>query len=409
MRLQTAASTGVISLLTLLCNPVSAHPQVGLEHAASHHAHLATRDIRTEVAPKNDDGERHDELKAPKGSKLTSLTVADGVEIAAFWSEDPKNDEAKHAYIMIHGRQRDGDAYWTTMNNILQSAIDAEYPGADDDAIVVAPQFFSKKLNSGQYSDSEMAWEDVNGWQAGDPAIHPEGTKLTSFDALDAIVEEFMDEDKYPSMQNITVVGHGGGAQLNVRYAVVAKTPSKGNAHIRYIHGDPSSAAYFTRNRAQSISSGEKLPDREDCEYYNHWRYGFHQFSGTADGLKTAEEYFKQYITRDVVSIVGYEDTDNSGDQLCMALMQGGSKRRDRNLIWWQYVNTLARTNEDLTGFPATFDDMPDWSYLSNNQISMRLSVVEGAGHDAEDVFSSKEGRGALFSTDVPMGWRPEA
>ena len=331
------------------------------------------------------------------------------MEIAAFWSEDPKNDEAKHAYIMIHGRQRDGDAYWTTMNNILQSAIDAEYPGADDDAIVVAPQFFSKRLNSGQYSDSEMAWEDVNGWQAGDPATHPEGTKLTSFDALDAIVEEFMDEDKYPSMQNITVVGHGGGAQLNVRYAVVAKTPSRGNAHIRYIHGDPSTAAYFTRNRAQSISSGEKLPDREDCEYYNHWRYGFHEFSGTADGLKTAEEYFQQYITRDVVSIVGYEDTDDSGDQLCMALMQGGSKRRDRNLIWWQYVNTLARTNEDLTGFPATFDDMPDWSYLSNNQISMRLSVVEGAGHDAEDVFSSKEGRGALFSADVPIGWRPEA
>lgn len=409
MRLQTAASTGVLSLLTLFSNPVSAHPQVGLEHATSHHPHVVARDIRTHVAPKNHDGERHDELKAPKGSKLTSLTVADGVEIAAFWSEDPKNDEAKHAYIMIHGRQRDGDAYWTTMNNILQAAIDADTPGADDDAIVVAPQFFSKKLNAGQYSDSEMAWEDVNAWQAGDPASHPEGTKLTSFDALDAIVEEFMDEDKYPSMQNITVVGHGGGAQLNVRYAVVAKTPSKGNAHIRYIHGDPSSAAYFTRNRAQSISSGEKLPDREDCEYYNHWRYGFHEFGGTADGLKTAEEYFKQYITRDVVSIVGYEDTEASGDQLCMALMQGGSKRRDRNLIWWQYVNTLARTNEDLTGFPATFDDMPDWSYLSNNQISMRLSVVEGAGHDAEDVFSSKEGRGALFSADVPIGWRPEA
>jgi hypothetical protein len=409
MRLQTAASTGVLSLLTLLGNSVSAHPQVGLEHVATHHAHLAERDIRTEIAPKNNDGERHDELKAPKGSKLTSLTVADGVEIAAFWSEDPKNDEAKHAYIMIHGRQRDGDAYWTTMNNILQSALDAEYPGADDDAIVVAPQFFSKKLNSGQYSDTEMAWEDVNGWQAGDPAIHPEGTKLTSFDALDAIVEEFMDEDKYPSMQNITVVGHGGGGQLNVRYAVVAKTPSKGNAHIRYIHGDPSSAAYFTRNRAQSISTGEKLPDREDCEYYNHWRYGFHQFTGTADGLKTAEEYFQQYITRDVVSIVGYEDTDASGDQLCMALMQGGSKRRDRNLVWWQYINTLARTAEDLTGFPATFDDMPDWSHLSNNQVSLRLSVVEGAGHDAEDVFSSKEGRAALFSPDVPTGWRPEA
>lgn len=409
MRLQTAASTGVVSLLTLLSSPVSAHPQVGLEHAASHHAHVAERDIRTQVAPDNNEGERHDELKAPKGSKLTTLPVGDGVEIAAFWSEDAKNDEAKHAFIMIHGKMRDGDGYWTTMNDILKSATDANYPGADDEAIVVAPQFFSKKYNSGQYADDVMAWDDVNGWQAGDPAIHPEGTKLTSFDALDALVEEFMDEDKYPNMKNITVVGHGGGAQLNVRYAAVAKTPSKGNAHIRYIHGDPSSAAYFTRNRAQSISSGEKLPDRDHCEYYNHWRYGFDQFNGTADGLKTAKEYFQQYISRDVVSIVGYEDTDSSGDQLCMALMQGGSKRRDRNLVWWQYINTLARTNEDVTGFPATFDDMPDWSDVSNNEISMRLSVVEGAGHDAEAVFSSKEGRAALFAADVPTGWRPDA
>jgi hypothetical protein len=89
--------------------------------------------------------------------------------------------------------------------------------------------------------------------------------------------------------------------------------------------------------------------------------------------------------------------------------MQGGSKRRDRNLVWWQYVNMLARTNEDLTGFPATFEELPDWSDVSNNQISMRLSVVEGAGHDAEAVFSSKEGRASLFAVDVPTGWRPEA
>jgi hypothetical protein len=189
---------------------------------------------------------------------------------------------------------------------------------------------------------------------------------------------------------------------------MVAKTPAKGNAHIRYIHGDPSTAAYFTRNRAQKISSGEELPSRDDCDYYNTWRYGFDEFYGTADGLKTAKEYFQQYITRDVVSIVGYDDTDESGDQLCAALMQGGMKRRDRNLVWWQYVNTLARTNENVTGFPATFDDLPDYSDVSHNQISMRLTVVEDAGHDAGDVFSGEEGRAALFAVDVPVGWRPD-
>lgn len=417
MKLQTAASTGVLSLFTIitaLSGTVAARSQVG-KHASFHHAstnsHVAARDVRQKYDgdKNNNEGEAHGDIKAPKGSKFTSHPVgSDGEEIAAYWSEDPKNDEVKHAFIMIHGKLRDGDDYWTTMNNILKSAVDANYPGADDEAIIVAPQFFSEKLNAGQYSKDVMAWEDVNAWQAGDPASHPKGTKLTSFDALDALVEEFMDEDKYPSMKNITVVGHGGGGQLNVRYAMVAKTPAKGNAHIRYIHGDPSTAAYFTRNRAQKISSGEELPSRDDCDYYNTWRYGFDEFYGTADGLKTAKEYFQQYITRDVVSIVGYDDVDESGDQLCAALMQGGMKRRDRNLIWWQYVNTLARTNENVTGFPATFDDLPDYSDVSHNQISMRLTVVEGAGHDAEDVFSGEEGRAALFAIDVPVGWRPD-
>jgi hypothetical protein len=414
MKLQTAASTGVLSLLSVITTfstPVLAHSQAD-KHSSFHRAtHVGTRDIRQKYDgdQSNTEGEAHGDINAPKGSKFTSLPVgSDGEEIATYWSENPKNDEVKHAFIMIHGKLRDGDDYWTTMNNILQSAIDANYPGADDDAVIVAPQFFSEKLNSGQYSSDMMAWEDVNAWQAGDPASHPSGTKLTSFDALDALVEEFMDEDKYPSMKNITVVGHGGGGQLNVRYAMVAKTPSKGNAHIRYIHGDPSSAAYFTRNRAQKISSGEELPSRDDCDYYNTWRYGFDEFYGTADGLKTAQEYFKQYISRDVVSIVGYDDTEEGGDTLCAARMQGGTKRRDRNLIWWQYVNTLAQTNENVTGFPATFDDMPDWSDVSNKQINMRLTVVEGAGHDAEAVFSGKEGRATLFDVDVPVGWRPD-
>jgi pimeloyl-ACP methyl ester carboxylesterase len=76
---------------------------------------------------------------------------------------------------------------------------------------------------SQQYSANELAWGDTNAWQAGDIANHPTGTQLTSFDALDALVDEFSDLTKYPAMKNITVVGHGGGGQLNQRYAMVAK------------------------------------------------------------------------------------------------------------------------------------------------------------------------------------------
>ncbi|PWN36011.1 uncharacterized protein FA14DRAFT_121960 [Meira miltonrushii] len=371
---------------------------------------LRSRDASTLMSRgKNNEGEDHKPIVAPSGSIFTSLPIGStGQEVPAFWTVNPNNSSAKHAYIMIHGKLRNGGDYWTTMNNILQESAKANVPGASDSAIVVAPQFFSKKYNSGEYTSKMLAFADVNGWQAGDPAIYPPGTKLTSFDALDALVDEFMNQSKYPNLQNITVVGHGGGGQLNQRYAMVAKNPKSTTPHIRYIHGDPSSCAYFTKNRPMKMSDGDKLPSRKSCKYYNTWRYGFDNFTGTADGLKTPKQYFQQYITRDVISIVGYQDVLANGDNYCMAQMQGGSKRRDRNLSWWQYVNTLARTNEDLKGFPATYGKLPDWSDISHNQIKLRLSVVENASHSAEEVFSSQEGRSALFSNDVLPGWRPQ-
>lgn len=156
------------------------------------------------------------------------------------------------------------------------------------------------------------------------------------------------------------------------------------------------------------MSDGDALPSKSSCQYYNTWRYGFDNFTGTSSGLESVQDYFKQYISRDIISIVGYQDTDASGDTYCMAEMQGGTKRRDRNLAWWQYINTLAKTDEDLAGFPATFGNLPDWSNISNNEIHLQLVVVESADHNADEVFASSEGQAALFSSSkMPTGWRP--
>lgn len=258
-----------------------------------------------------------------------------------------------------------------------------------------------------QYSSDQLAWGDTNAWQTNDVATHPAGTNSTSFDALDVLVDEFANATRYPLMKNVTVVGHGGGGQMVQRYAMAAKD-SPSNIHVRYIHGDPSTCAYFTDHRPLSISNGTVIPSKDNCTYYDWWRYGFKNFTGTAEGLKTPQQYFQQYITRDVISLVGYEDTAVDGDTTCMGNIQGGTKRRDRNLAWWQYVNTLARTREDLVGFPATFGKLPDWSAISGNSIDLQLVVIKHADHNATEVFESKDGMATLFSGDrMPEGWRP--
>lgn len=113
-------------------------------------------------------------------------------------------------YHLIQGKNRDGGNYYWIAQNALSNAVAANYPGADEaSTILAAPEFFSEKYNSGEYTDSELAWGDVNAWQAGDTATHPQGTTSTAFDALDAIMEAFANKTVYPNLNNLTFVGHG--------------------------------------------------------------------------------------------------------------------------------------------------------------------------------------------------------
>ncbi|KAJ1022554.1 hypothetical protein NDA16_003543 [Ustilago loliicola] len=377
-------------------------------------AHLSRRDASTDTAAREGTPlgyEVHTKPRAPSGSRLTSIPVGDSSHVlAAYWTRNPKNSAAKQAFIMIHGRNRNGNDYWTTMDTILSSAIKDNYPSADPNAIIVAPQFYSEKLNKGQYKKHELAWDDINAWQAGEAAIHPSRAKETSFDALDALFDHFSNTTAYPSLEELVFVGHGGGGQLINRYGIVAKDMSSDALTVRFIAGDPSSSAYFTEHRPTTDPS---IASKASCPLYNTWRYGFDNFTGTLDRLKTPQEYFAQNVVRDVRYIVSYDDTAVSGDQYCMAILQGGVARRDRNLAWWKYINLLARTTEDVSGLPGnlTKDDLPDWSNLSGGKLAHTLTVIEGATHDANAVFGSTQGRTVLFEKsqeNVARGWRPK-
>lgn len=349
----------------------------------------------------------HGRITPPEGAELASIKLndKDKPKLAVFISDKVEKRRVEHAFIIIHGKLRDGDYYWETMDKVVKRAQEVNYPGATRESVIIAPQLFSTVFNSGQYTARQLAWGDLNAWQAGSVATHPSGTNFSSMDALDALLGDVSDRSKYPNMKNVTIVGHGGGGQLVQRYAAVGKDPP---AHIsvRYIHGDASSCAYFTTDRP--IMKDESTAPSA-CEFYNTWRYGFDQFPGTIDGRKSPKEYFRQYITRDVISMVGYRDVKSNGDTSCMARAQGGNKRRDRNLVWYRYINTLARTSEDLHGFPGRFGNLPDWSSVSNGSVSLRLSVVEDADHDVAEVLQSKNGLSALFSDgEVYAGWRPK-
>ncbi|CAI7636525.1 unnamed protein product [Penicillium glandicola] len=353
-----------------------------------------------------EDGEDHGDIGVPDGAEFKSFSVNDNgtEEIAGFISKDLDDETVEHLFIVLHGRLRNGNGYWRMLNNAIKKARDDNFTGTDRKMAVLAPQFFSTKYNSGQYKKNQLAWDDLNAWQPGAQANHPANTTLTSLDVLDGLVKIHSNKEQYPNLKNVTVVGHGGGGQLAQRYSALGNDPPD-NVHVRYIHGDPSSCMYFTEDRP--ILSDTDV-SKATCHSYNIWRYGFDQFPGTGGKRMTPKEYFTQYIGRDVVSIVGLQDTGSAGDTSCMGRMQGGQNRRARNLIWYRYINTLARTGEDVDAFPGSFEDLPDWSDAVDGKSHLRLVVVEDVAHNAEKLFRGDLGRGALFHDyNIDGGWRP--
>ncbi|KAM4063913.1 putative transmembrane protein [Hirsutella rhossiliensis] len=352
------------------------------------------------------------------GSEFVSLRIGHGPRAEAlgvYRSTGRASRQTRHAYIIVHGKDRDAARYWERMRRGIERARQRGFPGAGAEAgaasLVLAPLFFSAVQTPGQYRRRELAWcgKELEGWQGGAQAAHPPGTRLTAFDALDGLLAHLADRRIYPHLTNVTLTGHSAGAQLVQRYAAVGRDPPP-HLYVRYIHASESKYAYFTADRPRL--AGHALPSKAACQRYDAWPYGFERLPHTRGGIdkQSAQHYFRQYATRDVVSIVGYRDVKNHGDQTCMARIQGGHARRSRSLVWYRYVNSLARTGEDLTGFPGRFVDLPDWSYLTNGTVSLRIVVIKSIGHSSRFLLRSKAARPALFGngTFASPSWRPE-
>ena len=337
-------------------------------------------------------------LPMPSGAELTSIDMGSNASLAAYWTADEKKDKVTHTIVVIHGARRDADVYWSTINDALQ----ARYGSGNSNVTVVAPIFFSAKLNKKQYTSRQLAWGEVNSWQPGEGSIHPSGVRISSYKAIEILFNHLADKKVYPNMRNVTLVGHSGGAQLVSRVATVV--PTLPDLYFRFVVADPSSNPYFTPDRP--VVDGAQDP--KECSLFNSWRYGFENFTVPEYKKREPLEHFLSYVKRDVVHLNGALDTVANGDQECMAILQGGPLRIVRNLVWWKYLNLLAGTTSKLDLFPGKFSHLPDWSEAAQGEIRSRLSVIPDMEHD-NTILSSPQGQSTIFDDDnITTGWLPD-
>jgi pimeloyl-ACP methyl ester carboxylesterase len=273
------------------------------------------------------------------------------------------------AVVTIHGIERNVTAARTVAENALGAArVDP------NGVLLIEPQFLDEvDLQAHSVADSVLRWSRT-GWENGQDASGP--VPISSFAALDAILAQLADRRRFPALARVVVAGHSGGGQLVQRYAAAGHggtALAAAGVSIRYVIANPSSYLYFTADRP----SGKFFPafDPAACPTFNHWRYGLEDPPPYLAGADAAA-LERDYVGRDIVYLLGTEDTDPHHptlDTSCGA-EEEGPYRLLRGLGYVQYLEQRHKTG-----------------------LAHRVMLVKGVGHDAKRMFESACGIAAVY------------
>jgi pimeloyl-ACP methyl ester carboxylesterase len=297
--------------------------------------------------------------------RLTVATTAGSGLLRIFLSADwtQPREEVTRVVVIFHGAGRNAVGYFKTA---LKARELAGEQGVG--AMIIAPHFLeTADLERNPPADAKalLRWKPSR-WKHGWPASAP--APLSSFDAIDAIVDRLADRTIFPKLGQVVLAGHSAGGQILQRYAVVGPGAPKLSAlgiHVRYVVANPSSYAYFSKDRPG--------PSKW-CSGVNDWGYGMNKRPPYA-AKGTPGDFERAYVGRDIVYLLGAEDIHPSGEDIdtsCAAEAQGEC-RLDRGHAYFVYMQER------------------------NPGITHRLHEVPDAGHSAGEMFKSECGVGVLF------------
>ena len=284
------------------------------------------------------------------------------------------------AVIVVHGDSRNAPDH-------LRYITTAASMAGVSDALVVAPQFLiADDLSTSSLRASALYWTS-GGWKEGNTSTgspYSRPWSISSYAALDILLGTIGNRAVFPNLREVVVVGHSAGGQLADRYAASTRQPAAlpTGIVVRYVVANPSSYLYFNPNRlhpATGLFTPLSTTERQACSGYDTYKYGLNGLNSYASAVGAAT-LTAQYGQRQVGYLLGTLDTDpadSSLDTSCEAEWQG-SQRLVRGLTHQQFLRLV-------------FGQAVDQTHV--------LRTVTGIGHDAKGIYTSPEGRAAIFGT----------
>ncbi|MCO4097914.1 MAG: alpha/beta hydrolase [Gemmatimonas sp.] len=267
------------------------------------------------------------------------------------------------AVVVVHGTDRNADDYFATMMDAVRLA------NRVPSTIVLAPRFIT--ADDSPASD-EPVWTS-SGWRQGDLSSSTGPLpRISAYAVVDSIVAALGNRARFPRLTRVTIAGHSAGAQLVHRLAATSRTATLNTGiAVQFVAANPSTWLYLGPERANGRAFTVPA-SRTDCADYDDWHYGLQNRNTYANAPSMAA--VRQNLTqRDVTVLLGTADTLTADlDVSCGANLQG-ARRYSRGLTLMDYMNTV---------YPGH---------------AHKLVTVTGVGHSNGGMFTSANGRRALF------------
>ena len=263
------------------------------------------------------------------------------------------------AVLVIHGANRDADAYY---ENMWEAAAQED---AQFRTLIVAPWF---RIGADLPGPDEVFWDDNSDWKQGDLSVAP---AISSFQVLDEMLDVLHKRVAFPNLRQVIITGHSAGGQYVQRFGLASTTAAPLDMlPTLYAPANPSSYAYL--NDERPLDGTYKKPI--GCVGYNHWGYGLVQ-PNIYVKQTSPEQLRAQYRERRLVYLLGQLDTDPNDSLLdvsCAAMVQG-AHRLERGLQFHGYLE-----------------------YYFSTPVHEVL-VIPGVGHSSSGMFKSPGVRQLFF------------
>jgi hypothetical protein len=309
--------------------------------------------------------------------------IKDGysLSIPACWNYplDVHNEQIKRVVIVVHGVLRNADEYYPHMMEAVKAA------GAAANTLVVAPQFLLEEdVTEFKLAEDVLFWggETGEGWKKGDDSLssmeHPRPAAVSAFEVVDRIIERAALEGSFLGLKQVTVIGHSAGGQYVNRYAAGTQISDRlpEDVQIRFIVANPSTYVYFTPQRRLPDTTDEfGVPEGANPDY-DDYKYGLACLNPymAAVGVEAIRAGYPQ---KDVVYLLGGEDTREAHLEQTPNAMLQGVNRLERGQVYYHYLQ-------------HTFGE--------GIRQTQKIAIVPCVGHDHAAIFKSKAGLRYLFS-----------